>query len=98
MPLKKGLNLGERPNLLFHLLKSVLFDMCLLSEKVDQLNNVIVNKGTELFILAPDSVCDKGKDIKKEFCIDHIAPSIPFKNFVTLYPQFLAQFFIDVSR
>ena len=45
MPLKKGLNLGERPNLLFHLLKSVLFDMCLLSESVDQLNNVIVNKG-----------------------------------------------------
>ena len=48
MPLKKGLNLGERPNLLFHLLKSVLFDMCLLSESVDQLNNVIVNKGTEV--------------------------------------------------
>ena len=48
MPLKKGLNLGERPNLLFHLLKSVLFDMCLLSESVDQLNNVIVNKGTRM--------------------------------------------------
>ena len=57
VPLKKGLNLGERPKLLFQLLKSVLFDMCLLSESVDQLNNVIVNKGTELFILAPYPVC-----------------------------------------
>ena len=62
MPLKKGLNLGERPNLLFHLLKSVLFDMCLLSESVDPLNNVIVNKGTELFILVPRPVCYEGKD------------------------------------
>ena len=38
-----------------------------------------MNKGTELFILAPDSVCDKGKDIEEEFCIDHIVPSIPLK-------------------
>ena len=35
-PLQKGLNLGERPSPLFHLLlKSVLFDMCLLSESLD---------------------------------------------------------------
>ena len=53
--------------------------MCLLSESVDPLNNVIVNKGTELFILAPHPVCYQGKDIKEEFCIDHIAPSIRLK-------------------
>ena len=47
--------------------------------------NVIVNKGTELFILAPDSVRDKGKDIQEEFSIDP-------------HFFFLAQFFIDVSR
>ena len=29
-----------------------------------------MNKGTELFILAPDSVRDKGKDIQEEFSID----------------------------
>ena len=51
--------------------------------------NVIVNKGTELFILAPDSVCDKGKDIKKEFCIDHIAPSIPLKILLHFILSFL---------
>ena len=45
-----------------------------------------MNEGTELFILAPDSVCDKGKDIQEEFSID---PHFFF---------FLAQFFIDVSR
>ena len=34
-PLQKILNLGKRPSPLFHLLKSVLFDVCLLSESVD---------------------------------------------------------------